>query len=492
MSLKKKKKYTEEAKSDNEPKTAEDTKSDNESKASEEAKQETVTSVKPEEFEDDEEADNSEVLDKRELRRKRRRKNQIMAYTVVIVFIAVLAFGIVSAVRIITGMSSSSTEEQAQQSKVDEMFATEETLSVPETTESSQVVELTEEQKLDQIIDALIEVMPLEDKVAGLFIVTPESITGVNTAIKAGEGTQNALAEYSVGGIIYQSKNVQSSDQIKEMIDNTVLYSNYPLFIAVQEEGGDASSIATAGVGTKVDAAAVIAETNDPENAYKAGSTIGEYISALGFNLDFAPTADLNNVDNSVIGKRSYGSDASEVSEYVTSMLQGLSENNVTACLGHFPGIGSSTEDTSAGLASTDRSAEDFRANEFEVFKAGIEAGADMIMVSNMSAPALTGDNSPCSMSSAVVTDILRDELGFKGVIISEAMNKKAVSEYYGADEAAVLALRAGCDMILMPEDFEKAYNGVLAAVNDGTISEERINDSLKRIYRIKYADKVQ
>jgi beta-N-acetylhexosaminidase len=438
----------------------------------------------------DVEEDKTDAENRRQLRRKRRKRNQITAYVVVVLFIAVIACAIVSGVKIITGMSTSDEEEQ--QSKVEEIFATEETLSVPEVTDTTQVAELTDEQKLDQIINALIEVMPLEDKVAGLFIVTPESITGVNTALKAGDGTQKALSDYAVGGIIYQSKNIQSADQIKEMIDNTSLYSNYPLFIAVQEEGGDASSVASAGVGTKVDSAAAIAETQDTDNAYKAGCTIGEYLSGLGFNLDFAPTADLNNVDKSVIGKRSYGSDASEVSGYVTAMMQGLEDNNVTACLGHFPGIGSTTEDTSSGLASTDRSAEDFRANEFAVFEAGIEAGADMIMVSNISAPSLTGDNTPCSMSSAVVTDILRDELGFKGVIISEAMNKKAISEYYGADEAAVMALRAGCDMILMPEDFEKAYDGVLSAVNDGTISEERVNDSLRRIYRIKYADKVQ
>lgn len=437
--------------------------------------------------------DTTEAVDRREIRRRRRKRNQIAAYAVVIVFIAAIAVGIVLGVRIIT--SRATVEEQEHQEKVEDIFASEETLSVPATTEelqTTQTQELTEEQKLDEIINALIEVMPLEDKVAGLFIVTPESITGVNTAIKAGEGTQKAISQYAVGGIIYQKKNVKSADQLKEMIDNTKLYSNYPLFVAVQEEGGDTCSIAAAGLGTKVDSAAGIAETGDTANAYNAGTTIGGYLGELGFNLNFAPVADLNNVENSVIGKRAYGSDAAEVSGYVTSMMQGLSESDVTACLVHFPGIGSSTSDTASGMASTDRSAEDFRANEFEVFKAGIDAGADMIMVSNMSAPALSGDNIPCSMSDAVVTDILRSELGFRGVIISEAMNKKAVSDYYGADEAAVLALRAGCDMVLMPEDFEKAYNGVLQAVKDGTISEERVNDSLRRIYRIKYTDKVE
>ncbi len=145
-------------------------------------------------------------------------------------------------------------------------------------------------------------------------------------------------------------------------------------------------------------------------------------------------------------------------------------------------------------MASTERTLEEFRAEEFTVFQAGIDAGADMVMVSHIAAPALTGDNTPCSLSSAVVTDLLRDELHFDGVIITDALNMSAITDYYGADEAAVLALRAGCDMLLMPEDYEKAYNAVLQAVQEenGPISEERINDALRRIYRIKYADKVQ
>lgn len=114
-----------------------------------------------------------------------------------------------------------------------------------------------------------------------------------------------------------------------------------------------------------------------------------------------------------------------------------------------------------------------------------------MVMVGHMAAPGLTGDNTPSSMSQEIVTNILRNELGFDGVIITDAMNMGAISQYYGSDEAAIQALKAGCDMVLMPEDFKTAYNGVLKAVEDGIISEERINDSLRRIYQIKYADKL-
>ena len=276
------------------------------------------------------------------------------------------------------------------------------------------------------------------------------------------------------------------------MLDNTQLYTKYPLFIAVDEEGGSVSRVAEAGIGTKVDSAEAIGGTGDPDNAYQAGTTIGGYLSKLGFNLNFAPVADLANVENSVIAGRAYGKDAATVAPFVTSMMQGLQEQKVTACLKHFPGVGSTTQDTHDGLASTDRTKEDFAANEFLVFQAGIEAGTDMIMVGHIAAPGLTGDNTPCSLSSVAVTDILRGELGFDGVIISDALNMSAIANYYSSEEAAVLALRAGCDMVLMPENFEEAYQGVLKAVQEGTISEERINDSLRRIYRIKYADKVE
>ncbi len=430
-------------------------------------------------------------LERREARRKRRKRNQMVAYMTVVAFIAIVVIGAIVGVSLLTNNQAQQQQEvlDDNQTKLDEMLATEETIEVPDETV---VPELTPEQKLDEIVNAGIEVMPLEDKVAGLFIVTPESITGVSTAVKAGEGTQTALAKYAVGGVVYFGKNMKSEEQLKEMIDNTQLYTKYPLFIAVDEEGGSVSRVANAGIATGVDSAKEIGATGDANNAYQAGTTVGTYLTNLGFNLDFAPVADIANVENSIMAERSYGSDAATAASFVTSMMKGMEEQKVTACLKHFPGIGCTTEDTHNGIVKTDRSIEDFRANEFTVFQAGIDAGADMIMVSHVAASSLAGDNTPCSLSDKVVTDILRNELNFNGVIITDALNMSAISEYYGADEAAIMALKAGCDMILMPEDFEKAYNGVLEAVKNGTISEERINDSLRRIYRIKYADKIE
>lgn len=428
---------------------------------------------------------------KRAARRKRRQRNQILAYLTLIVMIVVLAAGIVSGVSLLTERSEQQEEAQSsQQEVVDDILASEEVIATPEPT--PEVIELTPEQKLDEIVNAGIEVMPIEDKVAGLFIVTPESITGVSTAVKAGEGTQEALSKYAVGGIVYFAKNMRSEEQLKEMLDNTQLYSKYPLFLAVDEEGGSVSRVAGAGLAEKQKGAKEIGETEDANNAYLTGTAIGTYLADFGFNLNFAPVADLANVEDSVMEDRAYGSDPEEVSGFVTSMMQGLEEQDVTACLKHFPGIGSSTEDTHDGLASTDRAKEKFEAEEFAVFKAGIEAGADMIMISHMAAPSLAGDNTPSTLSEEVVTNILRNEMNYKGVIITDALNMSAISQYYSSEQAAVMALKAGCDMLLMPENFEEAYNGVLEAVQNGTISEERINDSLRRIYRIKYADKIE
>lgn len=439
------------------------------------------------------EQNTQEQLDRREARRKRRVRNQIMAYTTVIIFILIVAAGIVFGVQYLT--TESKKQEQQKQEQVDELIGQESSMEEPESepeSESEAVPELTPEQKLDELVNAGIEVMPLEDKVAGLFIVTPESITGVGTAVKAGEGTKDALTKYSVGGIVYNTKNIQSEAQFKEMIDNTKLYANYPLFIAVEDEGGKISPLAEKGLVEKQNNAKAIADAGEVDNAQEVGAAMGSYLAEYGFNLNFAPVADISSVENSIMADRAYGAEVLTCGDYVVAMVTGLEEQGISSCLKHFPGMGSTTQNPDDGLSSTDRTAEDFRANEFEVFKAGIAAGADMVMISHMAAPSLVGDNTPCSMSEVVVTDILRQELGFEGVIITDSMSLKAVSEYHGADEAAVMALRAGCDMILMPEDFELAYNGVLEAVQSGVISEERINDSLRRIYRIKYADRLE
>ncbi|HKM34223.1 MAG TPA: glycoside hydrolase family 3 N-terminal domain-containing protein [Lachnospiraceae bacterium] len=433
---------------------------------------------------------NSDVDQKRDERRKRRKRNQILVYLAMGSFVVILISLVLVSVYYLSQKEKlkPGTDTSVSENIVG-IIGTEESLVKPD--ESEMVQELTPKEKLDEIINAAIEVMPMEDKVAGLFMVTPEAITKVSNAVQAGDGTREALSNWAVGGIVYFKKNMKTTEQLTEMISNTSLYSRYPLFIGVDEEGGEVSRVAEAGLAENVGSASSIGQTQDPAEAYATGQNIAAYLTSLGFNMDFAPVADLNNIEDSIIGDRSYGRDSSVVSSMVTSMVQGLEENGISSCLKHFPGVGNSVKDTHIGMASTDKTAEQFRTEDFVAFQAGMNAGADFVMVSHLSVPAFTGDNTPCTLSKAVVTDILREELGYDGIVITDAMNMSAITEYYATDEAAILALKAGCDMILMPDDFETAYNGVLQAVQNGTISEERINDSLRRIYRVKYADKL-
>ncbi len=443
----------------------------------------------------DEKTKQEELEAKREARRRRRIHSQVLAYLAVIVVIVLVAGGVVFGVNYLSKMAAEREDnyQQQQQSAVNDLLQTEETLETPvETSEEEPVVELTYEQKLDQIVNAAIEVMPLEDKVAGLFLVTPESITGVDTVTQAGDATREILAKYAVGGLIYSSHNMLNADGFRQMLDSTELYSKYPVFLAVEEESGKSVQAAGGMLGVETEDAKAIAESGDPSRAYQAGVTIGTYLKDLGVNLDLAPAADLTVVEGSIMENRSFGDNAETVSEFAGNMLKGLEEQGITSCVKHFPGLGSVTTDPSDGIVVTERKEEEFRANEFQVFQSLIDDGVSMIMVSNLSAPSLTGDNTPCALSEKVVTDILRREMNYRGLIITDALSEKAVSDYYTADVAAITALKAGCDMILMPEDFELAYQGVLDAVEQGTISEERINDALRRVYRIKFADRVE
>lgn len=422
--------------------------------------------------------------ERREERRRRRVHNQVLAYTVVGVFFALFLIGAFFLGRHLINAYNVQVQQEeviTQLEEQEEMEDQEIVLTEPEPIEP----ELTPEQKLDQLVEDSISKMSLEEKVAGLFIVTPEAITGVNTAVKAGDGTKEALAKYPVGGLIYFSKNIESEEQITEMIANSMSYNKYPMFFGVDEEGGKVSRVSGKIDVGQIKSAAEVAATNDINEAYAIGSNIAIYLRRMGFNLDFAPVSDIADRKH-VLGERTYGSDAATVGDFSVNMIKGLQDGGISACMKHFPGLGSATKDTHNGMATTDKTLDEFRAEEFEVFKKGIEENVDFIMVSHLSIPSITGDNTPSSLSATVVTDLLRKELGYNGIVISDSLSMKAVTEYYSADEAAVLALRAGNDMILMPEDFEKAYQGILLAVQEGTIAQERIDDALKRIYKVK------
>lgn len=428
-------------------------------------------------------------IDRREYRRARRKRNQLIAIIVVIVAgLALVAGGIFGVTRLMKHLNDKKHTEELQ-AQLEELAESEPAVvEAPE----EEPQELTSDDYLNQIADTCIAEMSLENKVAGLFMITPESLTGVDTVIQAGDTTKQKLSEYPVGGLIYFSKNIKSADQLKEMLDTTRNTMIYPVFLAVDEEGGSVSRVAGAGLAENVGDMSEIGSTCDPEKAKEVGTTIGTYLSQSGFNVDFAPVADVVSAENAVIGNRSFGSDPNVVGTMVAAEVQGLQESGVSACLKHFPGIGDTTTDTHDEKTVSEKTLEDMQQNDLPAFQAGIDAGADFVMVSHMSLPNVVGDDTPCSLSGTVINDLLRNQLGYDGIVITDALDMSAITDSYSSAEAAVKAIEAGADMLLMPENFEEAYQGVLEAVQNGTISEERINESLKRIYRVKYRDRIE
>ncbi len=221
--------------------------------------------------------------------------------------------------------------------------------------------------------------------------------------------------------------------------------------------------------------------------AYQAGSTIGAYLSALGFNLDFAPVADVwSNKKNTVVKYRSPGSDPELVRDMVIAQIEGFKEQGILCAVKHFPGHGSTSEDSHNGAAVVERTLQELFECDLIPFKGAVQAGVPFVMVGHLSLPKVVEEDVPAVFSKEIITDILRGELGFCGIVITDALDMGAVTDYYSSAQAAVMAVAAGADMLLMPEDFVAAYEGVLNAVQRGELTQERIDESVRRILKVK------
>lgn len=340
----------------------------------------------------------------------------------------------------------------------------------------------------------IVSEMTLEEKVAQLFIVYPEQITGVSVQTLAGEATLAALTENPVGGIVFFAQNLQGPDQTRAMLSNMQSYSHdvtgLPLFLCVDEEGGSVVRIAdnpefgVEDVGNAADIGAI----GNSANANAAGSYVGAYLADLGFNVDFAPVADVaNNPEATAMTLRSYGSDASLAADMVADFIGGMLPEGVYPCAKHFPGIGGSVGDSETGAITSSKTVDEMASEELRPFQAAIDAGVPFVMVGHLTCTGVSDSGLPASLDPEVVS-ILRNRLGFQGIIVTDALSMGAVVDLYPASEIGVVALLAGDDMILMPQDYEACYQGVLDAVEDGRLTEDRIDESVTRIVEAKLA----
>lgn len=373
----------------------------------------------------------------------------------------------------------------------DNPVQTQEIISEPETTAEPTIVELTTAEPTTEPkdeLDTMIEGMSLHEKVCQMFIVRPEELTdGIDLTVVS-TATADKLRDFPVGGLIYFEKNLESQYQITDVIRTTKNYAEeagcVPLFYSVDEEGGQVARCADA-VGTVGLDSMYYYKDMGTDAAQSNARMIAGDIGNLGFNLDFAPVADTwSNPDNNVIGTRAYSDDYRETADLVAAAVTGFKAGGMCCVLKHFPGHGDTAEDSHYSSAVSYRTADELRANEYLAFESGINAGADMVMVGHITVPDL--DELPATLSEKIIQGELRGRLGYNGVIITDSLGMGAIANIYSSADAAVMAVKAGNDILLTPDNFVEAVYGVEQAVTNGILTEERIDESVKRILALK------
>ncbi len=454
--------------------------------------------------------------ERREYRRKRRARNRALAFIALIVIAVLLGVGIyflltegtqylkkkqAEAEAARQAVAAQAAEgpgesENAEEEKSEEPVAIETPDFEDEPTPTPEEEEVPEESgpERDPKAQELLDKMKLEQKVDALFLVAPETVTGVDRATQAGEGTKDALSNYAVGGIIYNASNVTGADQFKEMIKNTREYYSElygrELIVAVTEEGAF-NTIAGKATGVKAaKTASELAKEVDTEAAYQNYSDMAAYLKEYGVTLNLAPQGSVLTNDKCYLKDRLFGNDPNVAETLVKSAVKGLKDGGIDAAMTAFPGEGELTAAPEKAEAATGRSYTEMRECEFLPYQAAIEEGVSAIVVSNIiwnntdEGNSTAGDTSAC-ISGQLVNEILRDALGFSGVVITAPMDEKAFSGAEDIASAGVKALNAGADMICVydKEKFEKIRQGILDALNAGELSEERLDDSLERIF---------
>lgn len=347
-------------------------------------------------------------------------------------------------------------------------------------------------------LEDMLDSMTLREKVGQLFVVRPDALDvtetqeQVNAADETGTTTltpemKEVMKDYPVGGIAMFGKNLESPEQITAFNQDLQQASEIPLLIAVDEEGGRVARLANhEGFDLpKYESAAAVGATGNYDDGFAMGNTIGAYLHDYGFNMDFAPVADVNtNPDNPVIGERAFSSDASVAALMAGAMADGLHAQGIIPVFKHFPGHGDTAEDSHQGIAVSYKTEEELRACEWFPFE---EAdGNDCIMVGHIALPNVCNNLTPATLSHEIVHDILKESLGFDGLVITDSLSMDAITKEYSPGDAAIGALQAGCDLLLMPNGLQEAFDAVVEAVEQGVISEQQLDETVLRILTFK------
>ena len=335
-------------------------------------------------------------------------------------------------------------------------------------------------EEVDKIKDK-VESMSLEEKIGQLFIVGFEG-EEINDEIV------DLVKNQKVGGLIYFSRNIVDSNQIINLNNEIkAMEKDIPLFISVDEEGGVVSRVPEEFV--KLPSSGYIGQFNDENLSYNVGKIIAKELNSLGFNMDLAPVLDIDsNPNNTVIGERAFGNNSEIVSRLGIKTMEGIKDGKIIPVVKHFPGHGDTDVDSHYGLPIVKKTLEELENLEFIPFKNAIDNGADVVMISSIILESIDNEY-PATMSKKVTTDILRNSLGFDGVIATDDMTMGAIVDNYNLADAVIMSINAGSDLVLVCHGYDDIINSIVAvkdAVNSKIISEERIDESVYRILKLK------
>ncbi|MBU3144118.1 beta-N-acetylhexosaminidase [Clostridium sp. CF012] len=353
-------------------------------------------------------------------------------------------------------------------------------------TQDLEVIE--EPQKIDPIIERIGE-MTIDEKIGQMLVVGIEGYA-------LNENTKSLLQKSKVGGVILFSNNVQDTSQLLNLLNSlksTNLQNKIPLFLSVDEEGGRVTRMPAEF--KKFPTNKAIGKINDETLSNKIGAVIANEISSFGFNMDFAPVLDVNsNPKNPVIGDRSFGSDVNIVSNLGIQTMKGIQSQNIIPVVKHFPGHGDTSVDSHMGLPSVNNDLKRLKSFELIPFEQAIKNNADAVMIAHILLPKIDSEN-PSSLSKIIITDILRSNLKFKGVIITDDMTMGAIVKNYNIGEAAVKSVKAGTDIVLVCHGYDNEVEVINALKNSllkGEVSESRIDESVYRILSLKQKYKLK
>lgn len=336
---------------------------------------------------------------------------------------------------------------------------------------------------IEEKIKKQLKKMTLDEKIAQMLIIYYSSTTYDKTL-------EQTIKEVKPGGFILMNDNISTYQNTLNLVKSMQKDSKVPMIISIDQEGGIVQRLQkiTDIEVTNIPSMLALGKTNDKNLAYNVGKIMAQQLKTLGINLDFAPVVDIySNKDNKVIANRSFGSNSEEVTTMALALKQGLEDNNVNTCLKHFPGHGDTAVDSHYNLPVINKDYNDLSKVELIPYYKAIKNNTNMIMIGHIALPKITKDNTPASLSKEIITNLLKTKLKYQGLVITDALNMKALTDNYSDKEIYTMAINAGVDLLLMPNGSRKAIEYIKESIKEKKITEQMINTSVTKILTYKY-----